>query len=124
MATRKLKITHVAYIGGLHYILVGQLRLPLGRAGRKPLGSRAPGTASRCFTERETQAGEGTASLKSHSCVEATAPQLETLASSGPGEMVRARLAPSLFWLWGRTDPGSYSKCVFEPLLNEVCGIW
>lgn len=55
MATRKLKITHVAYIGGLHSVLVGQLRLPLGRAGRKPLGSRAPGTASRCFTEREPE---------------------------------------------------------------------
>ena len=40
------------------------------------------------------------------------------------GEMVIVCLAPSLFWLLGKLDPGSSDKCVFAALLNDVCGVW
>lgn len=39
------------------------------------------------------------------------------------GEMLTVCLAPSVFWLLGELDPGSYDKCVFAALLNEVCGV-
>lgn len=54
----------MAHIGGLHYILVGQPCLSLGRAGRKPLDPRALAQAATRFTEREAQAGEGHGALE------------------------------------------------------------
>lgn len=93
-------MTCVACIDGLHYISVGQLCLPLGRAGLKALGLSHPSLVQPPLYERETQAREGSGFLEISGLFGGkTALLCATLTLLGLGEMVTAALLSSLICL-------------------------
>lgn len=122
VAGRNCTTTYVACIGGLHCIWVGQLCLSLSRAGLKPLVSRVLAQSSHPCSRRGAMAAEGSGFPEVSAVAGQSCPTTQDTLDHG--EMLTVCLALSIFWLLGELDPGSYDKCVFAALLNEVCGVW